>query len=166
MGITWQQQPGVFFTAGYEGVSIAKFLAALRAAGVSTVIDVRRNAVSRKKGFSKSALRAHLGRVGIGYIHDSRLGAPKAARARLQEAGDYDAFFRAYAGSLDQEHAAFERLLEQLSREICCLMCFESDQERCHRSVLAERVVAVSGGALKAEHIEWTDQPSGRSSVS
>jgi len=57
------------FTIGYEGTTMDEFLAALKAAGVERLIDVRALPLSRRPGFSKSPLRAALEEVGIKYVH-------------------------------------------------------------------------------------------------
>ena len=44
------------FTIGYEATTMAEFLAALQAAGVERVIDVRALPLSRRPGFSKIVL--------------------------------------------------------------------------------------------------------------
>ena len=77
------------FTIGYEGADVDRFLTTLKDAGVATLADVRAVALSRKRGFSKSALRDALAHQGIGYEHFIKLGTPKegrqAARAGAQE---------------------------------------------------------------------------------
>lgn len=65
------------YTIGYEGAEIGSFVAALTAAGVSVVVDIRDVAHSRKPGFSKSSLRQHLTTAGLGYVHLRDLGDPK-----------------------------------------------------------------------------------------
>jgi uncharacterized protein (DUF488 family) len=57
------------YTVGYEGTDIDKFVAALKTAGVEMFADVRAVALSRKKGFSKTILRARLDAEGIAYTH-------------------------------------------------------------------------------------------------
>jgi len=67
------------FTIGYEGADADRFLATLKQEGVATLADVRAVALSRKRGFSKSALRDALAGQGIGYEHFISLGTPKEA---------------------------------------------------------------------------------------
>ena len=62
------------FTFGYEALSLNNFIARLKEAGVETVIDVRANPLSRKRGFSKCALSAALDNAGPCSSH----GLPKA----------------------------------------------------------------------------------------
>ena len=50
------------FTIGYEGASLEDFLANLNIAGVDQLVDIRDFPGSRRKGFSKNALREALGR--------------------------------------------------------------------------------------------------------
>ena len=68
------------FTIGYEGSIQADVIAALSAAGVEQVIDVRAVPLSRKPGFSKNVLKAGLAEAGIGYVHLKALGTPPAGR--------------------------------------------------------------------------------------
>ncbi|HRO02945.1 MAG TPA: DUF488 domain-containing protein, partial [Terricaulis sp.] len=57
------------WTIGYEHVGPADFVAALKAAKIKTLIDVREIANSRRAGFSKKALMASLSEAGIAYVH-------------------------------------------------------------------------------------------------
>jgi uncharacterized protein (DUF488 family) len=53
------------FTIGYEQATIDEVVAALKAAGVELVLDIRAVAASRRPGFAKSALVANLRAAGI-----------------------------------------------------------------------------------------------------
>ena len=68
------------FTIGYEGLDPERFTLALTDAGVGTLADVRAVANSRKRGFSKGALKAGLEAAGLSYNHARTLGTPKAGR--------------------------------------------------------------------------------------
>ena len=83
------------FTIGYEGADSDRFLAALQAAGVEVVADVRAVALSRKRGFSKSALRATLAAGGLDYRHFVDLGTPRSGREAAR-AGDVAGLSRIY----------------------------------------------------------------------
>lgn len=130
------------FTIGYEGADVDRFLAALADAGVATLADVRAVALSRKRGFSKTALRDALASRDIGYEHFIRLGTPKAGREAAR-AGDGALMRRIYCDEVLATGPAQEALrdLESLaaSRPIC-LLCFERDPANCHRTVLAQRL--------------------------
>src|SRR4051812_37000471 len=79
-------------TIGYEAAHLSDFVATLRAAAVSRLIDVRQLAISRRPGFAKKALAAALRDGGIDYVHLKGLGDPKAGREATRT-GD-DARFR------------------------------------------------------------------------
>ena len=130
------------FTIGYEGADPDRFVAALKGAGVEAVADVRAVALSRKRGFSKSALRDALAGQGIGYRHFIALGTPKEGR-QAARAGDADLMRRIYCDDVLATEPAQEALrdLEALARaEPVCLLCFERDPAHCHRRILAQRL--------------------------
>jgi uncharacterized protein (DUF488 family) len=74
------------FTIGYEGTTQGEFVAALQAARVERVIDVRAVPNSRRPGFSKTPLRNALAEAGIDYVHLRALGTPADGRAAARAA--------------------------------------------------------------------------------
>ncbi len=86
-------------TIGYEGVELVDFLRRLAAAKVKVIVDVRELPLSRKRGFSKTALRAALESHGIDYIHMSALGCPKPIRQRLKLNGDWQSYSNEVSGN-------------------------------------------------------------------
>jgi uncharacterized protein (DUF488 family) len=89
----------VVYTIGYEGTDIDRFVATLKAIGVTVLADVRAVAVSRKKGFSKNGLRERLEAEGITYVHLVELGDPKAGRDAAR-ARKFDEFRRVYSAHI------------------------------------------------------------------
>src|ERR1700689_2559801 len=73
------------YTVGYEGWYIEEFVPFLKAKKIRCVADLRKNPVSRKKGFSKNKLRDHLATVGIYYVHLGALGVPSAWRKAAKD---------------------------------------------------------------------------------
>jgi uncharacterized protein (DUF488 family) len=130
------------FTIGYEGADADRFLATLKQEGVATLADVRAVALSRKRGFSKSALRDALAGQGIGYEHFITLGTPKEGR-QAARAGDAELMRRIYCDEVLATEPAQEALrdLEALAQaQPVCLLCFERDPAHCHRRILAQRL--------------------------
>lgn len=127
-------------TIGYEGTDIATFLTALRASGVEVLADVRELPLSRKPGFSKSALSVALEGVGIRYRHFRELGDPKAGRLAAR-AGDYTRFRKIFSAHLDQPKPQDElsSLLQLATERLTCILCFEKCSIHCHRSIIASR---------------------------
>jgi uncharacterized protein (DUF488 family) len=131
----------IVYTIGYEGTDIDKFVATLLAVGVKVIADVRALALSRKKGFSKTALRAKLAEVGIEYIHFSALGDPKPGRVAAR-AGLMVEFERIYRNHVGQQSSlvALSSLEDVVWNSPTCLLCFERDPAVCHRSIVAEKL--------------------------
>lgn len=131
------------FTIGYEGKTQAEFLDELAAAGVELLIDVRAVAASRRPGFSKTALANGLSRRGIGYLHLRALGTPADGRAAAR-AGRVGEMRAIYAGQLDTPEAALamEQVLAAAGEKRAALLCYEREAADCHRSMLAERMLA------------------------
>ena len=131
------------FTIGYEGTTVGEFLNALKEAGVRRVIDVRALPLSRRPGFSKSALRASLDEAGIEYVHLKALGTPSEGRT-ASRAGRHEEMARVYAGQLELPEAMAQsaQMLELAREKPTALMCMERDPAHCHRTLLLDAVAA------------------------
>ena len=129
------------FTIGYEGATMAEFLAALQQAGIERVIDVRALPLSRRPGFSKSPLRAALEEAGIDYVHLKAVGTPAEGRAAAR-AGRHEDMARIYAGQLELPEAMAQgaQMIELARERPSALLCFEREPAHCHRSLLLEAV--------------------------
>ncbi|WP_419946664.1 DUF488 family protein [Candidatus Poriferisodalis sp.] len=128
-------------TIGYEGRNTAEFVEALTSAGVTLLVDVRENAMSRVRGFSKSRLQEALAEAGIAYEHMKGLGNPKENRYALRSGDERAiAYFnkRLLNGSADD----LRRLGEVLQSEHVALLCFERDHQTCHRSLIVDALQA------------------------
>jgi uncharacterized protein (DUF488 family) len=125
---------------GYERYKQSEdFARQLRDAGVERLIDVRELAISRRRGYAKTALRETLEGAGIEYVHMRALGNPKPFRD-LYKAGHVAAGRDRYTRYLlGQQRGALQELVELLrdSRRTA-LMCVEHDPTTCHRTVIVE----------------------------
>ena len=131
------------YTMGYEGRQPADLFTSLKSAGVELLIDVRDVPISRKPGFSKTALSQGLARVGIEYLHLKGLGDPKLGRIAARE-GRFSDFHRIFTSHM-LTTAAQQALTEALfaaSKSVACLLCFEQDHMNCHRRIVAESMAA------------------------
>jgi uncharacterized protein (DUF488 family) len=128
---------------GYEGREITVFVADLVDRGVTRLVDVRLTPISRKRGFSKTALRAALAEAGIAYDHRRELGNPKDNRPGF--AGSETGLMHAksvYAQLLTDIDAqqSLDELSDVARHERIALLCFEADQRRCHREVVLNEI--------------------------
>lgn len=129
------------FTIGYEGATQDGLIAALEAAGVKRVIDVRALPLSRRPGFSKTPLRLGLAEHGIDYVHLKALGTPPEGREASRR-GRHDAMAQIYQGQLALPEAmvAVERMKYLAAEMPSALLCFEREPGHCHRQVLIDAV--------------------------
>jgi uncharacterized protein (DUF488 family) len=153
-------------TIGVYGFDGDSFLAALRGAGVTCLLDVRQRRGVRGPEYAwanSQRLQAALSEAGIAYEHhrelapttelrqlqyreDDRLGVGKRSRSEL--ATEYVRRYREEI--LDQ--VDLEPIVESLPRGgAAALLCVERDPEACHRSLIAERMTKRHG--LSVRHI-------------
>lgn len=135
-------------TIGYEGLGPAEFLAQLRRTDVALVVDVRDVPMSRKRGFSKTALSEALRGAGFEYLHCRSLGCPKTIRDRYRADRDWEAYTAAFMQHLSTQASAVRELAGLCESRAAALLCFEADAWRCHRTYVARAVAARSGGRV------------------
>jgi uncharacterized protein (DUF488 family) len=129
-------------TIGYERTTPAALVEALKAAGVEILVDVRAVASSRRPGFAKKALTAHLAEGGIEYLHLRGLGTPAAGRVAAR-AGRHEEMRTIFTRHL-KTHEAQDDLevlvdLVETGRR-ACLLCLEAEPAHCHRQLVADAV--------------------------
>lgn len=123
-------------TIGYQGRSIEDFVEQLCEEGIEVLVDVRRRALSRKPGFSKTQLSQALARKRIEYLHFPDLGMPEDLMPR-RNLTDNSEILALYNRQLLNHERSISRLRETAGERRICLLCFESDHRLCHRYVLA-----------------------------
>jgi uncharacterized protein (DUF488 family) len=141
------------YTIGYEGRTVKDLLGVLKQAKVGRVVDVRQLPLSRKPGFSKSALATFLPSHGIEYVGYPQLGTPPAIRNQYKKSGDFARLRRDYLAYLGTQESEITELRELAAKGGCALLCFERDPAKCHRSILAEVLASRAGSAFRIEHL-------------
>jgi uncharacterized protein (DUF488 family) len=137
------------YTFGYEGLDIESFVSRLVAAGIQSVVDVRELPLSRKKGFSKTALRERLAADGIAYFHVPALGCPKPIRDEYRITGDWKVYSRRFLAYMKSQSPTVEELAKFARSTSACLVCFEADYSFCHRTFVARAARATGGPEIK-----------------
>lgn len=142
------------YTIGYEGRGAEDFVEDLVDSCVQVLVDVRELPISRKPGFSKSALSSLVEKVGIEYLHFRSLGSPRAARKKLKAGGDFEEFVKDYDAHLELNPNEIHKLAHLLlSGRRAALMCFERDHTRCHRSLLLGALFEAAGQEFEVYHL-------------
>jgi uncharacterized protein (DUF488 family) len=133
------------FTIGHSTHSLDHLVHLLRTNGVALLVDVRTVPGSRRMpDFAQTSLAAELPNVGIRYAHVPELGGRRKPRVDSPNTGWRSGSFQGYADHMQtpEFEAGLERLFE-LSRDLgTAVMCAEALPWRCHRSLIADALVA------------------------
>lgn len=117
----------------------------LRAHGVKLLVDVRTHPGSRAVPWANpEPLAEALAADGIRYLHLPALGGRrKPVRGSVNTAWRNEQF-RGYADHMGtpEFRQGLQRLLELAAKEAAAVMCAEAVPWRCHRSLLADALVA------------------------
>jgi uncharacterized protein (DUF488 family) len=140
-------------TIGHSTLPIEVFLDALKQNGCSTLVDVRSIPRSRRNPqYEQTALFAELGRVGIRTVWRKGLGGLRhpLPREKSVNNGWRNESFRGYADYMQMEAfaAEMEWLMGLPDFGDVAVMCAEAVPWRCHRSLIADAVLA-RGGAVE-----------------
>lgn len=129
-----------FFTIGYEGISLEKYLNKLIINNVRLLCDVRKNPLSMKYGFSKNQLKNACESIGISYIHIPELGIVSEKRTDLKTINDYEKLFDEYEKTtLIENKDQLEEILNLTHKyKRIAITCFEKEPCMCHRSRVAK----------------------------
>jgi uncharacterized protein (DUF488 family) len=142
---TGRTDAALVLSVGHSSRSLAGFLGLLTAHGVQAVADIRRHPVSRRHPhFAGAALARALGEAGIDYVHIPELGGMREPHADSPHAALADGPFRGYADHMASEEFArgLARLLALAGAKRSAAMCAEADPAHCHRSLLADALLA------------------------
>jgi hypothetical protein len=143
----------VVLTIGHSTRPLADFLHLLQVHGVTRLVDVRTVPRSRHNPqFNKETLPAALRSVGLGYQHMAGLGGLRHTRPDSPNKAWRNLSFRGYADYMQTpEFRENLRVLMGLARkQPIALMCAEAVPWRCHRSMIADALVA---WGFEVEHI-------------
>ncbi len=131
------------YTIGYEGRSLEEYINLLIKNDVKILVDVRKNPLSRKYGFSKKSLQHAIEQAGIEYRHIPELGISSDKRVNLNNLDDYNRLFELYEKEVlarnSEQLTALYRLVQENER--ICLTCFEADPDYCHRARISGAIV-------------------------
>jgi uncharacterized protein (DUF488 family) len=133
------------WTVGHSTHPIETFVGLVRAHGVTTIVDVRKIPRSRRNPqFNTDALPGPLAAAGLGYVPRPGLGGLRRERPDSVNRGWKNPSFRAYADYMQTDEFAREldALLTLAARERPAIMCAEAVWWRCHRSLIADALVA------------------------
>ena len=149
--MTIQTGPLTLWSIGHSTHSLEGFLALLARNDVAVVADIRTVPRSRRfPHFGSDQLAAALPEHGLRYRHLVALGGRRAPRQGSPNTAWHNRSFRGYA-----DHARTAEFAQGLAalREIArtaptAMMCSEALWWRCHRRLVADRIVAAGDVVL------------------
>lgn len=150
------RKPPAVLTIGHSTRSLEDVLDLLQAHGVTRLVDVRTIPRSRHNPqFNRETLAGSLHRAGIRYLHLPALGGLRRARPDSPNTGWRNASFRGFADYMQTAEfaAGLEKLAEIAGRGRVAVMCAEAVPWRCHRSLIADALVA---RGIPVQHIMST----------
>ena len=137
-----------FHTIGHSTRSLADFVATLRAAEATLVVDVRTVPRSRTNPqYNRETLPDSLAAFGIAYEHVAALGGLRGRKADVPPSlnGFWEnQSFHNYADyALGEDFGrGLVRLRELGASQRCAIMCAEAVWWRCHRRIIADYLLA------------------------
>ena len=143
---------GTIWTVGHSNHPLEEFLGILKAHGIEGVIDVRRFPASRKwPHFDAGSLGRSLPEAGIDYSPAPELGGRRKARPDSPHSAWRVEAFRGYADFMDTPEfaAGLARVTGLAGERRSVLMCAEALPWRCHRSLIADALMARDWIALE-----------------
>jgi uncharacterized protein (DUF488 family) len=148
--LTESEKALVVWTIGHSTRPIEEFVALLKANRITLIADVRKLPGSRRfPQFNQTELKQSLNAAGIGYEHLPGLGGRRPAR-KDSPSGEWNngawknAAFRGFADYMQTPEFAdnLARVVELARSERIALMCAEAVPWRCHRSLIADSLIA------------------------
>lgn len=132
-------------TIGHSTRALSELIELLKAHSVTRLVDVRTIPRSaRHPHFNREQLPEALAPHGIGYTHLPGLGGLRKPRPDSINIAWRNAGFRGFADYMQTNafEEALDTLLEHARRESVAIMCAEAVPWRCHRSLIADALVA------------------------
>lgn len=143
----------IVYTIGHSTRSIEEFAAILQGNGVSKLIDIRTVPRSRTNPqYNAERLAEELAPYAIDWRHMPGLGGLRKPKKDSINAGWRNESFRGYADYMQTEQfrTNLEELIAESEMHTVAIMCAEAVPWRCHRSLVADALLA---RGLEVRHI-------------
>ncbi len=137
--------PAIILTVGHSTRPIEEFVHLLDAHGVQRLVDVRTVPRSRHNPqFNQDSMPQELERARIAYTHMPSLGGLRHPRKDSLNLGWRNAGFRGFADYMQtpEFESALKNLITMAEKERVAIMCAEALPWRCHRSLIADGLLA------------------------
>jgi len=146
--------PMLISTIGHSTRPIEELIHLIEANGIDQVADIRAIPRSRHNPqFNQETLAASLNQAGIAYRHLPLLGGHRDGRSDSVNTAWRNTSFRGFADYMQtpEFEQGLEQLMELASKAPTAMMCAEAVPWRCHRSLVADALVA---RGIAVQHIQ------------
>ena len=154
-----RRSPTVVLTVGHSTRSQEDFVALLQAHAVKRLVDVRSIPRSRHNPqFNRDRIASALRRAGISYLHMKDLGGLRHARSDSPNTAWRNASFRGFADYMQTREfaAGLGKLMKIAKTKQTAIMCAEAVPWRCHRSLIADALLAHGYGVEEIVSLKRT----------
>jgi uncharacterized protein (DUF488 family) len=138
-------RPLEVMTIGHSTRAMEQFIHLLKAHGVNRLVDVRTVPRSRHNPqFNRDRVAAAMHRARLHYMYMPGLGGFRHARRDSINTGWHNASFRGFADYMQtpEFRKNLDKLIELAEQERVAVMCAEAVPWRCHRSLIADALLA------------------------
>lgn len=130
------------YTIGFTKKSAERFFDLLDKNHIGRLLDIRLNPQGQLAGFAKkNDLSYFLSRLlDCEYYHMKMLAPTNEILSMYRDDKDWSKYATQFEGLMNERkipNSLNRRLFEE---KICCLLCSEANPEKCHRSLVAERL--------------------------
>lgn len=130
------------FTIGFAKKSAEDLISTLKTNNVTKILDVRLSPNSQQSGYAKQDTLEYILRLnGIKYEHNALLAPTKQVLEDYRKDKDWEKYEKSFNLLLDERKPSIKINFDNVENRRLCLLCTESEPNRCHRRLVAEYIV-------------------------
>ncbi len=131
------------YTIGFTRKTAERFFGLLTEHGVERVIDVRLRPGGQLAGFAKRDDLAYFlpQLANCDYLHLAALAPSPEILSDYRHDADWDRYVARFEALMDERQIPESLDPDRFRERVSCLLCSEEPPERCHRRLVAERLV-------------------------
>jgi uncharacterized protein (DUF488 family) len=127
------------FTIGFAKKSAEDLINKLKTNNVTKILDVRLSPNSQQSGYAKQDTLEYILRLnGIKYEHNALLAPTKQILKDYRKDKDWEKYEKSFNLLLDERKSRIKINFDNIEDRRICLLCTESEPNRCHRRLVAE----------------------------
>lgn len=127
------------YTIGFAKKSAEDLINKLKSHTITKILDIRLSPNSQQAGYAKQDTLEYILRLnGIKYEHNILLAPTKEILEHYRKEGDWEKYEINFNLLLEHRKSSLKINLDDKENERICLLCTESEHNKCHRRLVAE----------------------------